>query len=294
LHDGATEGEDPRLYVVATPLGNLGDITLRALEVLRSVDVIAAEDTRVTHKLLQHYGIHTRLMAAHEHNERAAAARIVSLLREGNRVALVTDAGTPGFSDPGAAIVAAVRAAGFAVTPVPGANAAVAAFSASGRATDRMLFCGFLPARPTARRKALQSLQALPCTLVFYEAPHRVRETLADLRDTLGPERSVTIAREVTKHFESFHTCPLAEAEAWVAADANRERGEFVLLVDGASDAAPSTPAGIDPEHVLRVLLGELPLKQAVALAAAITGTPRKPLYAHALALKSAAGADAG
>ncbi|MFO1206108.1 MAG: 16S rRNA (cytidine(1402)-2'-O)-methyltransferase [Burkholderiales bacterium] len=287
MHDGATEGEDPKLYVVATPLGNLGDITLRALQVLGAVDVIAAEDTRVTHKLLQHHGIHTRLIAAHEHNERSAAARIVALLREGKQVALVTDAGTPGFSDPGAEVVAAVRAAGLAVTPIPGANAAVAALSASGRVTDRVLFCGFLPARAAARRKALETLRALPFTLVFYEAPHRVRETLIDLRDALGPERTVTLARELTKRFEAFHSCPLAQAEAWVAADPNRERGEFVLLVDGAEVERAAEAEEKSAERVLQVLLAELPLKQAVALTTTITGANRNRLYARALALRS-------
>ncbi len=257
---------------------------------LRSVDVIAAEDTRVTHRLLQHYDIHTRLMAAHEHNERSAAAKIVTLLRDGKEVALVTDAGTPGFSDPGAEVVAAVRAAGFAATPIPGANAAVAALSASGRATDRILFCGFLPARPAARRKALEALRTLPFTLVFYEAPHRVRETLVDLRETLGPERTVTVARELTKCFESIHTCLLAEAEAWVAADPNRERGEFVLLVDGACAETAADADGEDAERILRTLLAELPLKQAAALTASITGASRNRLYARALALKSEAG----
>lgn len=290
MHDGATEGEDPKLYVVATPLGNLGDITLRALQVLGAVDVIAAEDTRVTHKLLQHHGIHTRLIAAHEHNERSAAARIVALLREGKQVALVTDAGTPGFSDPGAEVVAAVRAAGLAVTPIPGANAAVAALSASGRVTDRVLFCGFLPARAAARRKALETLRALPFTLVFYEAPHRVRETLIDLRDTLGAERTVTLARELTKRFESFHSCPLAQAEDWVAADPNRERGEFVLLVDGAEVERAAEAEEKSAERVLQVLLAELPLKQAVALTTTITGANRNRLYARALALRSDAG----
>jgi 16S rRNA (cytidine1402-2'-O)-methyltransferase len=275
----------PRLYVVATPLGNLGDVTLRALAVLGAVDVIAAEDTRVTRKLLQHHGIHGNLIAAHEHNERHAAERILCLLRRGESVALVTDAGTPGVSDPGAQIVATVRAGGFEVTPIPGASAAMAALSAAGRPADRFLFCGFLPPRPSARRKALDSLRPLPFLLIFYEAPHRVREALADLRDTLGGGRMVTIAREITKHFESFHTCTLAEAEPWIAADPNRVKGEFVLLVDGAELATDPDEAHAD--HMLRVLLADLPLKQAVALAAAITGAGRNQLYARALALRA-------
>ena len=260
-------------------------MTLRALAVLGAVDVIAAEDTRVTRKLLQHHGIHAKLMAAHEHNERRAAARIVALLHGGKSVALVSDAGTPGFSDPGAEIVAAVRAAGYEATPVPGPNAAIAALSASGRTADRVLFCGFLPPRAAARRRALAALRPLPFLLVFYEAPHRLRETLADLCGTLGRARTVTLAREMTKRFESFHTCALAEAEQWVATDPNREKGELVLLVDGAVAETESEDA--DAERVLQVLLADLPLKQAVALAAAISGASRNRLYERALALKA-------
>jgi 16S rRNA (cytidine1402-2'-O)-methyltransferase len=259
-------------------------LTLRALEVMRSVDLIAAEDTRVTQKLLQHHRIRTKLMAVHEHNEHRSAERIVALLREGKTVALVTDAGTPGISDPGAQVVAAARAAGFAVSPIPGASAAIAALSAAGRTVDRFLFCGFLPPRPAARRTDLERLRGLPFLLVFYEAPHRVLETLADLREVLGAQREVTVARELTKQFECFHTCLLGEAEQWVAADANRERGEFVLLVGGAATVPDAQAA--NGEHALRVLLGELPLKQAVALAAAVSGARRNSLYQLALSLK--------
>ncbi|MET0217061.1 MAG: 16S rRNA (cytidine(1402)-2'-O)-methyltransferase [Burkholderiales bacterium] len=288
MHGEAKGVEAPRLYVVATPIGNLRDVTIRALEVLADADVIAAEDTRVTRKLLHHHGIHGKLIPAHEHNERRAAERIVALLQEGKTVALVTDAGTPGISDPGTPIVAAARAAGFEVTPVPGANAATAALSAAGRAADRFLFYGFLPSRQAARRRELDQLRLLPYLFVFYEAPHRVRETLADLRDVLGACREVTIAREITKQFESFHTCPLGEAEQWVAADPNREKGEFVLLVEGAA-TAPDVDE-MRAEHALRVLLAELPLKQAVALASAVSGASRNRLYERALALR--AGAD--
>jgi len=278
---------DPRLYVVATPIGNLRDVSLRALEVLGSADVVAAEDTRVTQKLLQHHGIRAKMIPVHEHNERRGAERIVALLREGKTIALVTDAGTPGISDPGAPVVAAVRAAGFPVTPIPGANAAVTALSAAGRAADRFLFCGFLPPRPAARRKELERMKGLPFLLVFYEAPHRVQETLADLRDVLGSEREITIAREITKQFESFHTCALGDAEQWVRADANRGKGEFVLLVEGALTAPDAGEASA--EHALRVLLGELPLRQAVALAAAVSGASRNRLYQLALELKAGA-----
>ncbi len=259
-------------------------MSLRALDVLGAVECVAAEDTRVTQKLLRHHAIDARLIAAHEHNEQRAAQRIVGLLRGGGSVALVTDAGTPGVSDPGARIVAAVRAAGFEVVPIPGANAAIAALSATGSTATRFLFCGFLPARPAARRKEIEQLRALPYLLVLYEAPHRVLETLADLRTILGAEREVTIAREITKQFESFHTCRLGEAEQWVAADAYREKGEFVLLVAGSEET--ENPEQSQAGHTLSVLLEALPLKQAVDLAAAISGTSRKRLYERALEMR--------
>ena len=212
------------LYVVATPLGNLGDISSRALAVLRGADAVACEDTRHTRKLLDHFGIRAETFALHEHNEAAAAARLLGLLREGRTVALVSDAGTPAVSDPGARAVAAVREAGFEVFPVPGPNAAIAALSASGLTDPHFLFYGFLPTKQAARRKAIAALKGLPCALVFYEAPHRIEETVADLAAELQPQRSLVIARELTKLFESIVRLPLAEAPAWLAADENRRR----------------------------------------------------------------------
>lgn len=274
------------LYVVATPMGNLGDITLRALDVLRAVDAIACEDTRHSRRLLDHYGIRVPLFALHEHNEAAAAEKLLALLADGRRVALVSDAGTPGVSDPGARAVAAVRAAGYKVIPLPGANAAIAALSASGLADAHFLFCGFLPAKQAARRQAIEALQPLAAALVFYEAPHRIEETLSDLALLLEPERELVIARELTKMFEEIARMPLAGGPAWLAADPNRSRGEFVLLV-----SAPP-PAGELPAEAIRtlkLLLSELPLKQAVRFAAEISGAPRNALYEQALALKNEA-----
>ncbi len=268
------------LYVVATPLGNLGDMGVRALEVLRGADAIACEDTRHTRRLLDHFGIRAETFSLHEHNEAAAAERLLRLLREGRTLALVSDAGTPAVSDPGARAVAAVRAAGFAVIPVPGPNAAIAALSASGLTDPHFLFYGFLPAKEAARRKAIAGLKPLPCALVFYEAPHRIGETVADLAAELEPQRTLVIARELTKLFESIASLPLAEAPAWLAADEDRRRGEFVLAV-----SAPPPAEGIGPEavRVLELLLAELPLKQAVKLAAEISGASKNALYDLAL-----------
>ncbi len=273
------------LYVVATPIGNLRDITLRALDVLKSVALIAAEDTRVTRHLLDHFGISSKSFALHAHNEEAAAQRLIAALHAGESVALVSDAGTPGVSDPGARAVAQVRQAGFAVIPIPGPNAAVTAFSAAGLSAAHFLFYGFLPSKSGARSKALQALKSLPYALVFYEAPHRVAETLDALVEVLGGERHAVLARELTKLFEQIHSDTLAGLRQWIAMDENRSRGEFVLLVEGAP--APDN-AGLDQntEQTLALLLAELPLKPAVALAAKITGAPRNQLYAKALQLK--------
>lgn len=297
--EGAIEGEvavatdqaEPAgaatLYVVATPLGNLRDITLRALAVLEAVDVIAAEDTRVTAKLLASHGIAARAISVHEHNESRRAREIIALLGEGKSVALVSDAGTPGVSDPGAKLVRAVTDAGFAVVPIPGASAAVAALSASGIETPHWLFCGFLPASAAARRSEIEALRELPCALVFYEAPHRIAATVDGLAAVLGPEREIVIARELTKRFESIHRCRLGDAAAWLAADPDRLRGEFVLIVDAPIAAARVDGEEARHERTLALLLSELPLAQAVRLAAALTGVPRKRLYARALVLKA-------
>ncbi|HEU0283329.1 MAG TPA: 16S rRNA (cytidine(1402)-2'-O)-methyltransferase [Gallionella sp.] len=277
---------EPALYVVATPIGNLRDISLRALDVLAAADVVAAEDTRNTAHLLTHHCIGAnRLMAVHQHNERAAAEKIVALLQAGQSVAFVSDAGTPAISDPGALLVQAARAAGQRVIPVPGANAAIAALSAAGLAEPHFLFYGFLPSKSAARRAALESLSSQACTLVFYEAPHRIVECVADLCAVLGGERQIVLAREITKLFESIHRCALGEALDWLHSDPNNQRGEFAVLVSGA---VPQQGLPAEAKRVLEVLLEELPLKQAVQLAARITGTNRNELYQRALALKAA------
>ena len=285
MHSGQKQKLECALYVVATPIGNLRDISLRALDVLGSADVIAAEDTRNSGHLLTHHGIAAnRLMALHQHNERGAAEKVIALLAQGQSVALVTDAGTPAVSDPGALLVADVRAAGYRVIPIPGANAALAALSASGLPAPHFLFYGFLPNKSAARCRALQDLADLPYTLVFYEAPHRILECVADLHSVYGGERQIVFAREITKLFESIHRCTLAEAMDWLNADANNQRGEFVLLVSGA--VAREEGLDAEAERVLALLLKELPLKQAVQLAVQITGVSKNELYQRALEIK--------
>jgi len=285
LHSSQIQKLECALYVVATPIGNMRDISLRALDVLSGADTIAAEDTRNSAHLLTHHGITAkRLLALHQHNERGAAAKVIALLAQGQSVALITDAGTPAVSDPGALVVEEVRAAGYRVIPIPGANAAVAALSAAGLAAPHFLFYGFLPNKSAARCKELQSLLEHPYTLVFYEAPHRIIECIADLRTVFGGERQVVLAREVTKLFENIHRCRLDEAMDWLNSDPNNLRGEFVVLVSAAPARAEGLSAEV--EHVLTVLLKELPLKQAVQLAVQITGVARNELYQRALALK--------
>jgi 16S rRNA (cytidine1402-2'-O)-methyltransferase len=276
------------LYVVATPLGNLRDLTLRAIDILGSADAIAAEDTRVTGVLLRHIGIATRPISLHEHNEAARAGEIVRVLRAGRSVALVSDAGTPAISDPGARLVRAVREAGFPVVPIPGACAAIAAVSAAGLAAERLLFLGFLPAAAKARRELLASVAREPSALVIYEAPHRVGATVAELGAALGGDRSLVVARELTKKFETITQMTLAEAPDWFAADPNRERGEFVLLVDAPTTSATVSDAStVDFRRLLAALVVELPPARAARVAAAATGLPRDMLYAQALAMKA-------
>ncbi|MBL8448531.1 MAG: 16S rRNA (cytidine(1402)-2'-O)-methyltransferase [Dechloromonas sp.] len=274
--------ESGALYVVATPVGNLADLSERAREVLTGVAWVAAEDTRHSQPLLRHVGSRARLLAAHEHNEREAAARIVELLSSGEAVALVSDAGTPGVSDPGARVVAAVRAAGHRVIPLPGPCAAVVALSASGFDDPHFLFYGFLPPKAVQRRQALAVLKDQPWTVVFYEAPHRVLETVSDLAALFG-ERRLLIGRELTKLFETIAVLPLPEAVAWLQADPHRLKGEFVLAVS----AAPAVAASGEGERALRLLLADgLSVSQAAKLAAAISGVGRKELYETALRLK--------
>jgi len=271
------------LYVIATPIGNAADITLRALHVLGLVDRIAAEDTRNTGQLLGLYGISKPLMAVHEHNEREAAERIVECLRAGERVAYVSDAGTPGISDPGAKLVDAVRGAGFAVVPLPGASAVTTAVSTAGDFVGTFSFLGFLPTKAKQRIAHLQPLVTNPHAMVFYEAPHRIVETVQALADTFGGDRQLLIARELTKLHEAIHRCTLAEGPSWLAADANRQRGEFVLVVQGAPVREEQDEAAHDA--LLSLLLEEVSVSAAARLAAAMTGAPRNALYSRALDL---------
>ncbi len=282
--DTAQTARPGTLYIVATPIGNLRDITLRALDILKSADIVAAEDTRVTSGLLSAYGIQAKLYAYHEHNERSAADALIRELQAGKSVALVSDAGTPGISDPGAHIAGAARAAGVAVVPIPGASAAAAVMSVAGNLTGRWLFYGFLAHKAGARRRELEDLRDLAMPILFYESPHRIVECIADLHAVLGPDRRLLIAREVTKLFESIHECALGEAADWLAADANRQRGEFVLLVSGAEAEADAGMA--QAEALLASLLDELPASQAVRLAARISGQRKNALYDLAQKLK--------
>lgn len=271
------------LYVVATPIGNLDDISARALTILRSVALIAAEDTRHSARLMQHFGIGTPLAACHEHNERDQGGRFLARLLAGEDVALISDAGTPLISDPGYHLVRQARAAGVAVVPVPGACALIAALSAAGLPSDRFIFEGFLPAKAAGRRARLEQVKEEPRTLIFYEAPHRILECLQDMQAMFGDERPALLARELTKTFETLKGMPLAELAAWVAADSNQQRGECVVLVAGWQ--APEGEEAVTAEvmRVLNLLLAEMPLKRAAALAAEITGVRKNVLYQVAL-----------
>ena len=273
------------LYVVATPIGNLGDITLRALDILKSVDAIAAEDTRHSSGLLSHFGISKRLIAVHGHNEQQSAEKLVLALKNGDNIALVTDAGTPAVSDPGAVVVQAARNANIKVVPIPGASAVVAALSASGITQNGFYFHGFLPASGAARRKILAQLKAQTVTLVLYEAPHRIVECAEDIAKVLGENRQITFCRELTKTFETIYTCASSEASAWLQADVNQQRGEFVLLIE-AAPIVEAEEISEEAQRVLKCLLAELPLKQAVALATEITNLKKNDLYEFALKLK--------
>lgn len=273
----------PALYVVATPLGNLGDMTARALSCLRQADVIACEDTRHSRPLLDHFGIAASCISLHEHNEAEASQKLLALLADGKRVALITDAGSPGISDPGARAVAAVHAAGYRVVPLPGASAVVTLLSVAGLMDPRFFFVGFLPPKLAARRSVLESLRSVPASLVFYEAPHRIAEMLEDLVAVLECQRTVVIGRELTKRFEEVARMPLGEVMTWLKADNNRERGEFVVAVSGPP---PSNGLDAETERVLKILLEDMPLKQATRLAAAITGHGKNELYTRALELR--------
>ncbi|HDS1698271.1 MULTISPECIES: 16S rRNA (cytidine(1402)-2'-O)-methyltransferase [unclassified Pseudomonas] len=280
---GASKSTVGTLYVVATPIGNLDDMSARALKVLADVALIAAEDTRHSIRLLQHFGIDTPLAACHEHNERDEGGRFLSKLLAGENVALVSDAGTPLISDPGYHLVRQARAAGVSVVPVPGACALIAALSAAGLPSDRFIFEGFLPAKQTGRRARLEQVKEEPRTLIFYEAPHRILECLEDMEVIFGGDRPALLARELTKTFETLKGLPLAELRAFVAGDSNQQRGECVVLVGGWSAPEGEQAISAEAQRVLDLLLAELPLKRAAALAAEITGVRKNLLYQLAL-----------
>ena len=276
---------DNALYIVATPIGNLGDITPRAIEVLRQVDVIAAEDTRHSKRLMSHFGIDTPMIPCHDHNERKQTERIVQKLQQGESVALVSDAGTPLISDPGFFLVRSVREAGFKIIPVPGASAIIAALSVSGLATDRFFFEGFLPAKSSGRRKKLEELGAMPFTWGVYESTHRIMDSLEDFQQVLGGNRYMVLAREMTKTFETVIAGSVTEVLEVLKNDSDQRRGEFVLLVEGNKE---EEDLSIDENTVrwLVRLLEELPPRKAAAVIADVTGLKKKDIYNKALSLK--------
>ncbi|WP_113626477.1 16S rRNA (cytidine(1402)-2'-O)-methyltransferase [Pectobacterium peruviense] len=269
------------LYIVPTPIGNLGDITQRALAVLASVDLIAAEDTRHTGLLLQHFAINARLFALHDHNEQQKADVLLAKLQSGQSIALVSDAGTPLINDPGYHLVRRCREAGIRVVPLPGACAAITALSASGLASDRFCYEGFLPAKTKGRKDKLRELGEEPRTLIFYESTHRLLDSLQDISEVLGAERYVVLAREITKTWESIHGAPVGELLAWVKEDENRRKGEMVLIVEGHK--VDESVLSSEALRTLALLRAELPLKKAAALAAEIHGVKKNALYRYGL-----------
>jgi len=273
------------LYIVATPIGNLGDMVPRAIETLQTVKLIAAEDTRHSAHLLNHFGIKTPCIAYHDHSDDSRIEQIVTRLQSGDSVALISDAGTPLVSDPGYRLVKSVRAKGIRVIPIPGASALIAALSASGLASDRFAFEGFLPAKHQARLAQLQRLEQETRTLIFYEAPHRILETLQDMQTVFGAERQAVIAREITKTFETIHGDQLANLVSWVEADTNQQRGEIVLILEGNNKTA-STEIDAEQIRIMKILLEDLPVKQAAAIGAQITGLKKNFLYQWALELE--------
>lgn len=272
------------LYLIATPIGNLQDMSFRAVELLKTVDLIAAEDTRHSRTLLQHFQITTKLISMHAHNEKLRVTELVELLQQGKSMAVISDAGTPLISDPGFPLVRAVRAAGIQVVPIPGACAAVVAICASGLPADKFVFEGFLSAKSAARQKRLTELQDESRTLIFYESPHRILATLQDMITVMGPQRAVVIARELTKQYETIHEDTLEKTLAWMTADSDQQRGEFVVILAGAqTDMSAQQTQSL---RMLKILLAELPLKQAVHLCAELTGSKKNELYDIALRLK--------
>lgn len=278
--------ENGVLYIVATPIGNLGDITQRALDILRSVDLIAAEDTRNSQKLLNHFGIRASMMTLHEHNEREQADEIITKLQSGKSIALISDAGTPLISDPGYTLVSRIHAQGIKVTPIPGPSALIAALSVAGLPTDRFCFEGFLPAKTAARDKVLQSLRQETRTMVFYEAPHRLIDTLTSLRDVLGEDRIICLVREITKLYETIRKDSVAAILEWVSENPEQQKGESVLVVEGSTSRKPTNRVEIEVEALLSHLMQKMSLKDAASVAAAVTGQKKNALYERALEIK--------
>lgn len=274
------------LYIVATPIGNMGDITERAQQTLKDVDVIAVEDTRRSGQLLHHFEISTPMIAVHEHNERQICDSLLSRIEKGESIALISDAGTPLLSDPGYFLVNQAREREVNVVPIPGVSAVITALSVAGLPTDRFVFEGFLPAKSAARQQKLEKLKEDMRTIIFYEAPHRIIEMLKDCQAVFGAERKVVIARELTKTFETVHGDTLENLISWVESDENQKKGEFVVLVRGA-DVREETSVDAESERILLILLKDLPVKQAAALAASITGLKKNALYQFALKLKA-------
>ncbi len=297
-----TQAETGALYIVATPIGNFGDIGLRAIETLKAVDFILAEDTRESHKLLQHYNITKPMFAFHEHNEKDKTVRILEEIRAGKSIALISDAGTPLINDPGFHLVRELKLLNLPVIPIPGPSALIAALSASGLPSDSFSFMGFLPSKKNARRKLLENLKRDTCTLIFYEAPHRLQQTLEDLAEIFGSDREAVLARELTKKFETIKLSTLSLLLEFVKSDQNQQRGECVLLISGYETKTPKREAGgnlselegageeeiIEKEtlKILKILLAELPMTQAASIASKITGIPKRILYNKALDLQ--------
>lgn len=274
------------LYIVATPIGNLGDMVPRAIDILHKVDVIAAEDTRHSAKLLQHFGINTRTTAYHDYSDEARTQGLLARVQAGEHVALISDAGTPLISDPGYRLVHQARALGLRVEPIPGACALITALCASGLPSDRFSFEGFLPAKNANREQTLQAVVEDPRTLIFYESPHRIEASLASLVAVFGPEREMVLARELTKTFETFIAGTTAEVLAAVQADDNQKRGEMVLMLRGFQPVAEQAISA-EAERILHILCEELPLKTAAALASKITGVKKNALYQLGLGKQS-------
>lgn len=284
---GKNEKAQGVLYIVATPIGNLDDLSSRAVSVLNRVDVVAAEDTRHSGRLLQHLGLHKRLIALHDHNERDRAGSLLQELESGRSVALISDAGTPLISDPGYVLVREARSRGLKVSPIPGACALVAALSAAGLPTDRFLFVGFLPAKRSGRRAALEQQVRETATLVFYESPHRILDAVSDIAAVFGEEREIVLGRELTKTFETFYSGSVAEVLATLEADPHGTKGEFVVMIHGAEPVTSDEDAGaLDVDRLLKLLLPELPVKKVAKLVAELSGRPKNELYQRALELK--------